>query len=394
VFAATLILPWLESLRREFPGVEIFDAHTHIGEHDPDGFRCDREELVAALAEIDARGVVFPMHEPDGYPPANDMVMREAAASEDRLFPFCRVDPESDPAAEAERCLDAGACGVKLHPRAEGFTLDHPGLQGVFALANERRVPVLTHAGRGIPALGRHAVDACERYPEMHLILAHAGISDLAWIWREAPSHPNLYFDTSWWSAADLLSLFSLVPPGQILMGSDAPYGTPAFAATMALRYSIQVGLTADQARSIAGGQLARLVAGEEPADMGPAPGPSPRPADPLLDRLYTFLVSALGQMFNGVDPAETLALAALACEVGDDAPQAPVCRSILGLLETRARYRSDGQARPPRFAPGIQFIVVAAALARTPDAPLPPEPVEVDLSERARGAFHDPALG
>jgi uncharacterized protein len=394
VFAATLILPWLASIRREFPDVEIFDAHTHIGQNDPDGFRCEREELVGALEEIGARGVVFPMHEPDGYPPANDMVMREAAASEGRLFPFCRVDPDDDPVAEAERCLDAGARGVKLHPRAEGFTLDHPALQGVFALANERRVPVLTHAGRGIPALGRHAVDACERYPQMHLILAHAGISDLAWIWRETASHPNLFFDTSWWSAADLLTLFSLVPPGQILLGSDAPYGTPAFAATMSLRYSIQVGLDADQARSIAGGQLARLVAGEDPVYAGPAPGPSATPPDPLLDRLYTFLISALGQMFNGVDPAETLALAALACEVGDDAPQAPVCRSILGLLESRARYRSDGHERPPRFAPGIQFIVVAAALARTPDAPLPPDPVEVDLSERARGAFHDPALG
>ncbi|HEY1277301.1 MAG TPA: amidohydrolase family protein [Thermoleophilaceae bacterium] len=394
MFAATLILPWLELLRREIPGVELFDVHTHIGRNDPDGYRCEPEELIEALEEVDARGVVFPMHEPDGYPPANDEVLRAAAASGGRLVPFCRLDPEDDPVAEAERCLDAGARGIKFHPRAEAFTLDHPKLRDVFALADERRVPVLTHAGRGIPALGRHAVDACERHPGMNLILAHAGISDLAWIWSEAQTHPNLFFDTSWWSAADLIALFSLVPPGQILMGSDAPYGTPAFAATMSLRYSIQVGLSADQARSIAGGQLARLVAGEPARDMGPAPGPPSAPPDPLLDRLYTFLVSALGQMFNGVDPAETLALAALACEVGDDAPQAPVCRSILGLLEMRSRYRSDGQPRPPRFAPGIQFVVVAAALARTPGAPLPPEPVEVDLSERARGAFHDPALG
>ena len=30
----------------------------------------------------------------------------------------------------------------------------------MFALADERRLPVLVHAGRGIPALGRHAVEA------------------------------------------------------------------------------------------------------------------------------------------------------------------------------------------------------------------------------------------
>ena len=65
------------------------------------------------------------------------------------LVPFCRLDPEADPLAEAERCLAAGARGIKLHPRAEGFTLDHPALRPVFALADERRLPVLVHAGRG-----------------------------------------------------------------------------------------------------------------------------------------------------------------------------------------------------------------------------------------------------
>ena len=38
------------------------------------------------------------------------------------------------------------------------------------------------------------------RYPDVRLILAHAGISDLAWIWREAAETPNLLFDTAWWT--------------------------------------------------------------------------------------------------------------------------------------------------------------------------------------------------
>jgi hypothetical protein len=63
------------------------------------------------------------------------------------------------------------------------------------------------------------------RYPDARLILAHAGICDLAWIWRVAPDHPNLLFDTAWWIPADLEALFSLVPPGQIVFASDAPYG-------------------------------------------------------------------------------------------------------------------------------------------------------------------------
>ena len=380
------LLPWLDRLRSEVPGLELIDAHTHLGFNDPDGYRCTPDELTASLEHIVARAIVFPMHEPDGYPAANDMVVAEAAAADGRLFPFCRLNPHDDPLAEAERALREGARGIKLHPRAEEFTLDHPDLAGVFALADAERLPVLCHAGRGIPALGRHAVDACRRYPGMRLILAHAGICDLAWIWRAAAELPNLYFDTAWWLPSDLQSLFALVPPGQILMASDAPYTPPAFGATLALRHSLQLGLDHGQIRSVLGGQAARLLAREEPLDLGPAPGADGISRDPLLDRVYSYLLSAVGQMLPGGEPTELLGLAALACEVGDEAPQAEVCRAILSLLEARARYDPDSPDRPPRFAPGIHFIVFAAGLARTPDVPLVPPSPEADVDERLRG--------
>ena len=76
----TLILPWLERVRQELPELSLFDAHTHLGDNDPDGYSCSRGELVEGLERADARAVVFPMHEPEGYPPANDMVIADAAA--------------------------------------------------------------------------------------------------------------------------------------------------------------------------------------------------------------------------------------------------------------------------------------------------------------------------
>jgi uncharacterized protein len=359
-------------MREEVPGADLLDAHTHIGSNDPDGYRCSRTELVESLERIDSRAIVFPMHEPDGYPPANDLVMQEAEASEGRLFPFCRLDPRDSPLAEAHRCLDAGARGIKLHPRAEGFTLDHPALQPVFALADERRLPILIHAGRGIPALGRHSVQLCDRHPGLRLILAHAGISDLSWIWRQAADRPNLFFDTAWWSPSDVQALFALVPPGQILMASDAPYAPPAFGATMALRHGLQVGLPPDTLRELVGGQARRLVEGEEPLDLGPPAGIESLSRDPLLERVYSSLISAIGQMFNGIDPLETLSLARLGCDVGPDAPHGLVYESILSLLDARAGYSADGDGRPSHFAPGVHLIIFAAALARTPDVPLP----------------------
>src|SRR5215208_1608046 len=368
----TGLLPWYERMRAEVPDPDVFDAHTHIGANDPDGFSCTRAELVDYLEHLDASAFVFPMHEPNGYPAANDMVASEAAASDGRLFPFCRLDPHDAPLDEVRRCLDNGARGIKLHPRAEGFTLDHPALQDVFALADEQRLPILCHAGRGIPALGRHSVEVCSRHPGLRLILAHAGISDLAWIWREAPDHPNLFFDTSWWSPSDVHALFALVPPGQILMASDAPYGSPTWATVMAARNALQAGLDAEQTRAVLGGQALRLVNGDEPLDLGPPPGIEHLPRDPLLDRVYSFLMSAIGQMFQGVEPAETLALVRLACDVGDDAPQAPICRWVLELLDQRERYSPEGDGRPTRFAPGLHFAVGALGIVRTPDVPVP----------------------
>ena len=185
---------------------------------------------------------------------------------------------------------------------------------------------MLVHAGRGIPALGHHAVALCERHPGLRLILAHACITDLAWIWRSAADLPNLFFDTSWWSASDLLALWTLVPPGQILFASDAPYSTPAFAAITNLRCALQAGLSQEQLRLAFGGQTERLLAREGPRTRGPPMGTTVE-VNPLLDRAHTSLVAAVGQALSGQEPAE-LDAGAAGLHGGADAPQARgVCR-------------------------------------------------------------------
>src|SRR5918993_3913836 len=277
--------PWLDRIVQDTGPLALYDAHTHVGRNDPDGFKQEPAELVEALAAAGARAVVFPMHEPAGYPPANDAVIAAAAADPERLVAYCRVDPRDGALAEARRALDAGARGIKLHPRAERFGLDVPGVRALVALAHERRVPVLIHAGRGIPALGRHTVALSGEFPDAKLILAHGAISDLAWLWKVMPEHPNLFVDTAWWNPADLMALFCLAPPAQVLWASDSPYGLPVMSATIALRCALQAGLSPDAVRSIAGGQMQRLLAGEPGADPGPAPR-RVAPLDPHLERV------------------------------------------------------------------------------------------------------------
>lgn len=360
--------PYREALRSATGRLELFDAHTHIGSNDPDGHRQSAGELVAALERAEARGVVFPMHEPAGYGPANDHVLEAAAESDDRLVAFCRVNPHLDAVAEAWRCIEAGARGIKLHPRAEGFTLAEPAVRELVAMAAERRLPILVHAGRGIPALGRDAVDLCGEFPEARLILAHAAVSDLAWIWREVPSHPNLFIDTAWWTPGDMIALFSLVPSSQILWASDSPYASPVASAAQHLRYALQAGVEPDALRLIAGAQLERLLAGDDPL---PAPRPlgETQPLAPQLERVVDHLMTAVGRCTGLADPEESIALARLACAV-EEGPHTATCAAVLDLLDL-----AEEHLPPPegvQWSVGAQIIVFAIAVARTPAAPLP----------------------
>src|SRR3954452_21751138 len=393
VYADDLLRPWRDAAVATLPPFSSFDAHTHTGSNDPDGFRCSHAELLEALGEIGARAAVFTMHEPDGYPPANDRILAEAEASNGVLVPFCRLDPHVgglEAAREAQRCRDAGARGIKLHPRAEQFRLEEADTEPLFAVAHERGVPVLVHAGRGIPALGADALDLAARFPRARIILAHAAVCDLAWIWRHAADHPNLFFDTAWWSVQDLLTLFSLVPPGQIVWGSDAPYGTPLQSQIMAFRCALQAGVPADALAVVGGGQMERLVTGGDLVPLGPAPGVERLPGDPLLWRVCSYLQTAVARMMLRESADEYLGLARLACEVGDEAPQAPVCRSVLALLDRFDQYQAENPpelvlSSPGSRFPGLHLVVTASIVALTPDVPLPqPEPELESAGERS----------
>jgi uncharacterized protein len=369
-----LVRPWWEALAAHIGDHALFDAHTHIGRNDPDGFKQTPEQLLGILERADARAAVFPMHEPDGYPEANDAAIEAARASDGRLVAFCRLDPHAeDPAGEAERCLDAGAQGIKLHPRAERFTLAEPGVRAAVAVAHERRRPVLIHAGRGIPALGEDTVRLATELPGARLILAHAAISDLAWLWKVLPRHPNVFVDTAWWNPADLVALFTLAGAGHVLFASDSPYGSPLNSAVIALRCAVEAGLTPEQLRLVAGGQIERLLAGEEPADGGPPPG-APPTLDVLHERVVSHLISAMGRSFGGGDPSEPVAIARLACAVGEDDPRHASFSGVLRLLDLYDEHLGapdDGRPYPA----ANRLLVAAMTVARTPDAPDPELP-------------------
>ena len=254
--------------RRLIPdGADIFDAHLHLG-HDIDGMVGDYDQLEANMAKYGiSRAFMFCLDEPDRHPSfsaANDRTLAFAERSGGRLIPFVRLDLDESPLEEARRCLDAGARGIKLHPRAQKFTAGDKRLPPVFEIAAERRVPILIHGGRGLPPIAAGLRALVDRYPEAPLIIAHAGIADLAALASCMAGRKGVLFDTSTWSPIDLLDFYRLIPPEQVVYASDFPYGQQPNSLLSALKTTRFAGYSDDQVRAMLGGTASALADGRE----------------------------------------------------------------------------------------------------------------------------------
>ncbi|MET0306260.1 MAG: amidohydrolase family protein [Solirubrobacterales bacterium] len=300
-------------------GIRLFDVHSHTGA-DIDGSTRSAEEHLDDLAPLRGRSVIFPFCVSGSYEDENLRVIEEGRRHPEELVPFARLDPKSISPADAAQALDAGAKGFKLHPRAEGFRLDHPGVAAILAAAAAARAPVLIHAGGGVGSFGLAITELADRHGDCPIVLAHAAVSDLVWLGEVAADHPNLYFDTAWWNPSDLLALFALVPPGQILFGSDEPYMKLEVVLAIVLRCARSAGLSEEAIALVLGGQLAALLEGDAPADAGPALGRASFTMPTLEGRLAILLAAAGGCMLGGGDPTQILELAQLAVGEGEDA--------------------------------------------------------------------------
>jgi predicted TIM-barrel fold metal-dependent hydrolase len=144
----------------------------------------------------------------------------------------CTVHPgDDDPGATFARALDDhGLQVLKLHCSVGDYEADDPRLDGVWALAGRRRIPVVVHAGHAtdgrtegyeVAPIGRVAA----RHPDVPLIIAHCAHPETAAALDLVEAHPNVHAD---------LTPVLLVPPDlpddrvgavadRLLFGSDAP---------------------------------------------------------------------------------------------------------------------------------------------------------------------------
>ncbi|MGH3031586.1 MAG: amidohydrolase family protein [Gaiellaceae bacterium] len=321
--ARGLVALYDEELARLIPaGADLFDAHVHVG-RDIDGFTAPYEALVAFLGRYGVRrAFAFCMDEPDREPAfraPNDRTLEAAERSGGLLVPFVRLDLGEQPIEEARRCLDRGARGIKLHPRAQRFLLNDERLAPVFELAAERRVPILIHGGRGLPPIADHLRRLVDAYPGAQLIIAHAGIADLAALSECFAGRAGVFFDTSVWSPIDLLDMFARVSPEQVLYASDFPYGQQPGSLLLSLRTARLAGLGEEEIRNMVGRSATRIADGDPPLEATEPKGRRTLEQTLTFARIHHYLAMATPLLWTRqADTIGVLGLALNACAERD----------------------------------------------------------------------------
>ncbi|MDX6477333.1 MAG: uncharacterized protein QOH95_2844 [Gaiellaceae bacterium] len=334
--ALALVERYDGELRALLPaGADIFDAHLHLG-HDIDGMTGDYEQLETLMAKYGiSRAFMFCLDEPDRHPSftaANDRTLAFAERSAGRLIPFVRLDLNESPIEEARRCLDVGARGIKLHPRAQKFTATDERLAPVFEIAAERRVPILIHGGRGLPPIAAGLRTLVERYPEASLIIAHAGIADLYALATCMAGRKGVFFDTSTWSPIDLLDFYRRIPPEQVVYASDYPYGQQPSSLLIALKTALLAGYSEDQLRGMLAGNANALADGLELPEPTTPVGSDTFSQPMQLARIHQYLSMATPLLWmRQPDTIGILGLAINTCsEREDHAAEADRIRELL----------------------------------------------------------------
>ena len=90
-------------------------------------------------------------------------------------------------------------------------------------------VPAMVHTGPGVPfALPALCIPAARKYPDLKIILAHAGFAVFTAEAQVAASVcGNLYLETSWCIGEDIRWMIDTIGADRVMLGADLPSNVP-----------------------------------------------------------------------------------------------------------------------------------------------------------------------
>lgn len=209
--------------------MKVIDSHVHLGGSRTASISIPEETWLEVMERYKVDGVcVLPL--PDPYPDSKTVHDRIYKFTQDHLghaWGIADINPrceEDEYIAEATRCVkELGFVALKLHPFLEATNPRGKHAVKVYETARALNVPILVHTGQGAPmALPTMMIPIAKKYPDVRFVLSHAGAFvyfDEAMI--AAQFCDNIYLETSWCGAGQILSAINTLGADRVLFGSD-----------------------------------------------------------------------------------------------------------------------------------------------------------------------------
>lgn len=243
--------------------MDIVDLHGHLG-------RCtvpaNDVTLATQIHTMDRLGVACAVLSHTqciswDVVPGNEIVWQAMQAFPGRILGYISLWPGSHDTvrSETELRLKQGFVGIKLH-NSNGFRYTDAGYEPAFAIANERKLPVLLHTWGSL--YGEPIFDDVRtlalRYPDIAFLLAHAGVCSEDKYIAIALELPNVYLDPTMSRTPRGLweRLVAAVGAEKLTWGSDASF----FSMTPHLGKVAGAKISEDAKRLILGGNARRLL--------------------------------------------------------------------------------------------------------------------------------------
>ncbi|MBE0523909.1 MAG: amidohydrolase family protein [Methanosarcinales archaeon] len=162
----------------------VIDAHNHLGGPDKgDGMSQNAEDIIARMDAADV-----------------DVAIQEA-----------------------KRCIELGLVGIKLHPKAQQFSIDDPTVYKIAEHVADVSPDIPIIFDNGKPASPNKLIgDLADVFPGLTFILAHMRGGDFIDVTR---AHDNIFIQTTGMPGIDVVQeCVDELGADRVMMGSDSPY--------------------------------------------------------------------------------------------------------------------------------------------------------------------------
>lgn len=215
----------------------IIDAHCHLGYDCVFDQEANEEQLLNNFKAFGIDGGIVQPYIPhpyvEEYQKIHDRIYRLTQKHPGRIFGMASMNPQflpEDYDKETRRCIqELGFVGIKITPPGHSCTPCSKSGMHVFEVARELKVPVMIHAGMGIPFSDPIKIWPCaERFPDVKIVIAHCGAN---WYTQQAillaQKFDNVFMEPSGAGIEACIEMIKGVGPSKIMFSSDVIPQTP-----------------------------------------------------------------------------------------------------------------------------------------------------------------------